>query len=134
LEVKIMRAKDRGLPSSISRRRFVMTSGAALAVAPIAAARAAEAAPPPASPTSSSPSRGKLAEVVGTEHWTMKVAGEAKVRLFLWRKRLRNAAAGEGRQGTILFGDGLVRAQGLRHLVRRLRGLRALGQGAADPR
>jgi pimeloyl-ACP methyl ester carboxylesterase len=101
-----MCAKDRGLVSSMSRRRFVMTSGAALAVAPIAAARAAEAAPPPASPTSSSPSRGKLAEVVGTEHWTMKVAGEAKVRLFLWRKRLRNAAAGEGRQGTILFVHG----------------------------
>ena len=90
----------RGLASSMSRRRFVMASGAALAAARLAA----EAAPPPAPPPS--PSRGKLAEVVGTEHWTTKVAGEAKVRLFLWRKRLRNAAAGEGRQGTILFVHG----------------------------
>ena len=95
-----MRSKDRehrGSSSSMSRRSFVIAGSAAVAAAPLAE-RAAAAAPPPP--------RGKLAEVVGTEHATTKLAGGAKVKLFLWRKRLRNPAAGEGRQGTILFVHG----------------------------
>jgi pimeloyl-ACP methyl ester carboxylesterase len=81
---------------SMSRRSFLLTGSAAVAAAPLAE-RAAAAAPPPA---------GKLPEVVGTEHWTTRVAGGAKVRLFLWRKRLRGPAAGDARQGTILFVHG----------------------------
>lgn len=94
-----MRPRDRehrGLALSMSRRSFVIAGGAAVAAAPLAERRA-EAAPPP---------RGKLPEVVGTEHATTKLAGGARIKLFLWRKRLRNPAAGEGRQGTILFVHG----------------------------
>src|SRR4051812_32050055 len=86
---------------SLSRRNFVIASAAAPVAASVAAAIApmlegtAEAAPPPARP--------KLAEVVGTEHWTTKAAGSDKVKLFLWRKRLRSASAGAGRQGTVLL-------------------------------
>jgi pimeloyl-ACP methyl ester carboxylesterase len=80
----------------MSRRSFVIAGSAAVAAAPLAPHPAAAARPP----------RGKLAEVVGSEHATTKLAGGAKVRLFLWRKRLRNPAAGEGRQGTILFVHG----------------------------
>jgi pimeloyl-ACP methyl ester carboxylesterase len=90
---------------SLSRRNFVIASGAAIAAAPVAAAVApgvlegtAEAAPPPAKP--------RLADVVGTEHWTTKIVGGDKIKLFLWRKRLRNASAGAGKQGTVLFVHG----------------------------
>ncbi|HSS02507.1 MAG TPA: alpha/beta fold hydrolase [Kofleriaceae bacterium] len=89
----------------LSRRNFVLASAAAPVAASVAAAVApallegsAEAAPPP--------TKGKLPEVVGTEHWTTKTAGSDKVKLFLWRKRLRNASAGAGRQGTVLFVHG----------------------------
>jgi pimeloyl-ACP methyl ester carboxylesterase len=51
-------------------------------------------------------SSGALPEVVGTEHWTEKRADGQKVRLFLWRKRLRDASAGGPRRGTILFVHG----------------------------
>lgn len=44
------------------------------------------------------------AGLVGTEHWTTKRAGADSVRLFLWRKKLRNA--GGTRRGTILFVHG----------------------------
>jgi pimeloyl-ACP methyl ester carboxylesterase len=83
----------------MSRRSFVLAGSAAVVAAPLAG-REAAAAPPPG---------GKRAEVVGTEHWTTRVAGGAKVRLFLWRKRLQlrtPAAAGDARQGTILFVHG----------------------------
>jgi pimeloyl-ACP methyl ester carboxylesterase len=89
-------------PLSMSRRTFVIASGAAAVVAPIAAGEVAAA--PSSAPAP--PARGKLAEVVGTAHSTIKVAGGDKVKLYLWRKRLRNPAAGEGRQGTILFVHG----------------------------
>jgi pimeloyl-ACP methyl ester carboxylesterase len=88
---------------SVSRRNFLIAGGATLAAAPIVSALPADAAP---SPTPAAPPRGKLAEVVGTAHSTIKVAGSDKVKLYLWRKRLRNPAAGEGRQGTILFVHG----------------------------
>jgi pimeloyl-ACP methyl ester carboxylesterase len=95
-------------PPSVSRRDFVIAAGAAAIVAPALAADDARAAPPPASAQPAAPAapRGKLAEVVGAEHWATKLAGADKVKLFLWRKRLRDAAAGEGRRGTILFVHG----------------------------
>jgi pimeloyl-ACP methyl ester carboxylesterase len=93
-----MSQSHRGSASlSMSRRSFVIAGGTAIAAAPLAEHEAAAAPPPP---------RGKLAEVVGTEHWTTRVAGAAKVRLFLWRKRLRTPPAGDARQGTILFVHG----------------------------
>ena len=53
---------------------------------------------------------GAIPEVRGTEHWTSKRAGADSVRLFLWRKRLRDPAAGapgtSARRGTILFVHG----------------------------
>jgi len=99
-----MSEAHRGSDSPVSRRNFLIAGGAAVAAAQIAPS-VVEAAPnaPAAAPASP---RGKLAEVVGTAHSTIKVAGADKVKLFLWRKRLRNAAAGEGRQGTILFVHG----------------------------
>jgi pimeloyl-ACP methyl ester carboxylesterase len=44
--------------------------------------------------------------VVGAEHWTSKRADGQDVRLFLWRKRLRDPASGGPRRGTILFVHG----------------------------
>ena len=49
---------------------------------------------------------GVLPEVAGTEHWTTKRAGADNVRLFLWRKRLRDTSSGGTRRGTILFVHG----------------------------
>ena len=49
---------------------------------------------------------GALPEVVGTEHWTEKRAGSDSVKLFLWRKRLRDPSSGGARRGTILFVHG----------------------------
>ena len=51
---------------------------------------------------------GALAEVSGTQHWTVKRAGSDNVKLFLWRKQLKNrvAAASSDRTGTILFVHG----------------------------
>jgi len=49
---------------------------------------------------------GTLPEVVGTEHWARKRADGQDVRLFLWRKRLRDPASGGPRRGTILFVHG----------------------------
>ena len=49
---------------------------------------------------------GALPEVRGTEHWTTKRAGADSVRLFLWRKRLRDPSSGGARRGTILFVHG----------------------------
>src|SRR6266542_295233 len=80
-----------------SRREFLTTAAAALA----ATALPSDAAPEQARPE---PARaGALPEVSGSEHFTTKRAGAEDVRLFLWRKRLRDASAGAGRRGTILF-------------------------------
>ena len=49
---------------------------------------------------------GALAEVSGTEHWTVKRAGSDNVKLFLWRKRLKNRVASDKKSGTILFVHG----------------------------
>ncbi|TMQ02884.1 MAG: lysophospholipase [Deltaproteobacteria bacterium] len=89
-----MSQEHRGPVSPVSRRSFLLTSGA-LAAAPALSA-SAQAAPPP---------KVKPSDVAGTEHWTTKLAGADKIKLFLWRKRLRTPPAG-GRQGTILFVHG----------------------------
>jgi len=47
-----------------------------------------------------------LAEVIGTEHWTVKRVGADNVMLFLWRKRLKSPSAASVRRGTILFVHG----------------------------
>jgi len=97
-----MRHPPRGAaPLSLSRRNFVIASGAALAAGPVLAGGTAAAAPPPPAPPPA-----KLAEVVGSEHWTTKPAGADKVRLFLWRKRLRTPAAADARRGAVLFVHG----------------------------
>jgi len=49
---------------------------------------------------------GALPEVAGAEHWTNKRAGPQDVRLFLWRKRLRDPSSGGPRRGAILFVHG----------------------------
>jgi pimeloyl-ACP methyl ester carboxylesterase len=74
-----------------SRRRFLGATAAALATntAPFEAAQGQTAG-------------GE--SVVGTEHWTTKRAGADTVRLFLWRKRLREPARDS--RGSILFVHG----------------------------
>jgi pimeloyl-ACP methyl ester carboxylesterase len=76
----------------------VITSSAALVAAPVLAEVEVLAAPPPPRP--------KLADVTASEHWTTKIAGADKVRLFLRRKHLRVRGAGAERQGAILFVHG----------------------------
>src|ERR1700676_384432 len=52
---------------------------------------------------------GTLAEVIGTAHWTVKRAGSDSVKLFLWRKQLKNRVASgpsDKETGTILFVHG----------------------------
>ena len=78
------------------RRRFVMSAAASLA-ATLVAERAVAQTPKPAS--------GGLPDVAGTEHWATKRVGGESVRLFVLRKRLRDAAPG-ARKGTILFVHG----------------------------
>jgi pimeloyl-ACP methyl ester carboxylesterase len=76
-----------------SRREFFAVAAAALAAAaaPLDSARS-EAAPSGA--------------VAGTEHWTTKRIGSDDVKLFLWRKQLRDAASASERRGTVLFVHG----------------------------
>ena len=73
-----------------AQRRLLLASAAGAA----ASALSKEAFSQPAAP------------VAGSEHWTYKQAGGEKVRLFLWRKRLRDPAAGGSRRGTIVFVHG----------------------------
>jgi pimeloyl-ACP methyl ester carboxylesterase len=62
-------------------------------------------------PSGSGPRAGErapaetLAEVSGTQHWVQKRAGTDNVRLFLWRKRLKDRPDADAR-GTILFVHG----------------------------
>jgi pimeloyl-ACP methyl ester carboxylesterase len=78
------------------RRNFLGAAAATLAATSLStgAARAQTSQP------------GALAEVAGSEHWTGKRAGGGIVRLFMWRKKLRNPAGGGPRRGTILFVHG----------------------------
>jgi pimeloyl-ACP methyl ester carboxylesterase len=81
-----------------SRRGFLAAVGVACTAA---------ALPSPESRAQSNVRSGALAEVSGTEHWTVKRAGVDNVKLFLWRKRLKDPPASTaGRRGTILFVHG----------------------------
>src|SRR5262249_50681625 len=94
-----MSQDDREPSLSVSRRSFMIASGA-LAAAPVLTAAEARAAPSPGGATP------RLPEVVGTDHWAAKTVGADKIKLFLRRKRLRNPSAGAGRHGAILFVHG----------------------------
>jgi pimeloyl-ACP methyl ester carboxylesterase len=84
------------LPAPGTRRTFLGAAAATLASAALPAGEAA---------AQRSAASGD-AEVIGTEHWATKRVGNENVRLFLWRKRLRDAAAGGARRGTVLFVHG----------------------------
>ena len=75
-------------------RRRLISAGAATVAAAALPVQSAHAQQP-----------GASAEIVGTEHWATKTAGGAKLRLFMWNKRLRNPAAAP-RRGTVLFVHG----------------------------
>jgi pimeloyl-ACP methyl ester carboxylesterase len=84
---------------STGRRDFLTTAAAALTAAAMPADAAAQQS---AAPSHQSP-------VVGTEHWTVKQAGADSVKLFLWRKQLKQAperSDANARRGTILFVHG----------------------------
>jgi len=74
------------------RRGFLAAAAATLAAASLPAEQAR--------------AQGRPAEVGGTEHWTKKRTDAGEVKLFLWRKRARDAAAAGPRRGTILFVHG----------------------------
>jgi alpha-beta hydrolase superfamily lysophospholipase len=69
----------------------------------VAAAVLAAAAAPLESARGDAPPSGSVA---GTEHWTTKRAGTDNVKLFLWRKQLRDPASASARRGTVLFVHG----------------------------
>lgn len=75
-----------------SRRRFIATA-ATLAATPLAIERAI------AQPVQPAPS----ASVAGIEHWTTKRAGADSIKLFMWQKRLKEAAP---KLGSLLFVHG----------------------------
>jgi pimeloyl-ACP methyl ester carboxylesterase len=80
-----------------TRRDFLVAVGAACATGSIARQQA-----------NAEPS-GQLGvrEVAGQEHWATKRVGADNVKLFLWRKQLRDPPANTaGRRGTILFVHG----------------------------
>jgi pimeloyl-ACP methyl ester carboxylesterase len=81
----------------VSRREFIVAGTAALV---------ATALPPSEVHAQPSIAPAGLAEVTGTEHWTVKRAGADNVKLFMWRKRLTNPSAASARRGTILFVHG----------------------------
>jgi pimeloyl-ACP methyl ester carboxylesterase len=62
-------------------------------------------ASPPAGETRAEQSK-PLAAVAGKEHWTAKRTDAGDVKLFLWRKRVRNPQEAGPRRGTILFVHG----------------------------
>jgi pimeloyl-ACP methyl ester carboxylesterase len=76
----------------------------------IAATLASASFPSPEGQAQQAVPTGGLAEVSGTEHWTVKRAGADSVKLFLRRKELKNAtvaaASGSVPRGTILFVHG----------------------------
>ena len=83
------------IDDTTSRRSF-LAAATALAATPLATERASAQA---------SASTNMLAEVAGTEHWTIKRADGQTVKLFLWRKNLRRPPAQRTR-GTVLFVHG----------------------------
>ena len=89
-----------GEPTSPSPRRDFMKAAAALTAAALSNDEAGSQGRAPAA----------LPEVSRTEHWTVKEAGKDKVRLFLWRKQLKNlldtAGGADTHRGTVLFVHG----------------------------
>ncbi len=78
-----------------SRRDFLAAATATLAAASLPSEDAhAQRAP------------GKLPDVAGTEHWIAKRTDAGDVKLFLWRKRVRDASTAGPRRGTVLFVHG----------------------------
>ena len=80
----------------VTSRRTFLAAATALAATPLATERATAQA---------AASTNVLAEVVGSEHWTIKRAEGKDVKLFLWRKRARDSSA-QRLRGTILFVHG----------------------------
>jgi pimeloyl-ACP methyl ester carboxylesterase len=81
--------------SETSRRNFLAAAGAAVAAGalPSGEAQAQQRSPGPAA-------------VAGSEHWTQKRTDAGDVKLFLWRKQVRDRASAGPRRGTILFVHG----------------------------
>jgi len=75
-----------------SRRGFLAAAAATLAAASL--------------PAEEARAQTRRAGVVGTEHWTKKRTDAGDVKLFLWRKRVREPSAAGPRRGTILFVHG----------------------------
>jgi pimeloyl-ACP methyl ester carboxylesterase len=76
-------------------------------LAAVAAAVAARSLPSEEAHAQERVQSGGLAEVSGTEHWTVKRAGADSVKLFLWRKPPQNPAPSvDARRGPILFVHG----------------------------
>jgi pimeloyl-ACP methyl ester carboxylesterase len=89
---------DRGDGVAPARRSFLSAAVASVTALTLPAANSADAQEriPPAA----------LPEVSGTEHWAQKRVGTENVRLFLWRKRLKEPRAAGDTLGTILFVHG----------------------------
>jgi pimeloyl-ACP methyl ester carboxylesterase len=85
---------SKNMQTTGTRRNFLAAGAAALAAAALPAEEAR--AQHPAAP----------ADVVGTEHWTAKRTDAGDVKLFMWRKRVRNEAQAGPRRGTVLFVHG----------------------------
>jgi non-heme chloroperoxidase len=83
------------MTADVTSRRMFLAAATALAATPLATERA----------TAQPAANTVLAEVVGSEHWTIKRADGQNVKLFLWRKSVRNASSQQLR-GTILFVHG----------------------------
>src|SRR5690242_16637304 len=86
-----MTSRERRDPAS--RREFFGVAAAVLAAA-AAPAETARGEGPPSS------------TILGTEHWTTKRVGADGVKLFLWRKQLRDPPDGAARRGGVLFVHG----------------------------
>jgi pimeloyl-ACP methyl ester carboxylesterase len=84
------------MTDDVTSRRTFLAAATALAATPLASERASAQVAASTKP---------LAEVAGTEHWTIKRADNQNVKLFLWRKNLRHPSARPAR-GTILFVHG----------------------------
>ena len=91
---------DDSYDSGSSRRDFL-----AVAAATLGASALASCAQAPAGVAGRAGGAMTAGEIVGSEHWTIKRAGNDNVRLFMWRKQLRNSNA-LLRRGTILFVHG----------------------------
>ena len=84
-----------------NRRQFVSNSALATLVVAGAAAPAQTMAQTMARTTRT----GSSGDVIGQEHWAVKRVDGQEVRLFMWRKRLRESGAAPQR-GTLLFVHG----------------------------